>query len=260
MKNKRRNKDLETLIIAILLIMISVILLYLQCVIFKDAQHTVSLIFTNIAFIPLNVFFTAIVIQTLIEKRNNYHKREKLIMIKGVFFSELGSDLLEKFVKHDSGASVISDQAHVSKNWTNKDFKKLEEVIDEHNFEVDVYNLDLEKFSDLLNKNKEFLFSIITNPSLMEHETFSDMIIALFHLKEELKDIYINLDSSCSDRQHLKEDIRRLYRLMSKTWVVYMKHLKDEYPNLFIKAMVHNPFYKGTVIRKFDYTIRGDEF
>lgn len=246
MKIKKNKKYIDTILIAIVLISISLGLFYIQCRIFDDLQHTLSLLFANIAFIPMNIFFTAFVIENLIEKRNRHHKMEKLIMIQGVFFSEFGSEVLEKFVKHDEEANLISTVAHINKNWGNKEFKELNTVLNNHNFEVNINNFDLERLSSLINKNKDFLFSIISNPTLMEHEIFSDMTIALFHLKEELQDIYLNKDSVHSDKAHIKEDIRILYRLMSKSWALYMKHLKVEYPTLFVKAMAHNPFYRRT--------------
>ncbi|MGL5615015.1 MAG: hypothetical protein ACRDD2_02125 [Sarcina sp.] len=251
-KNKKRNKYKENILIGVVLISISLILFYLQCFIFDDLQHTLSLLFTNIAFIPMNIFFTAFVIENLIEKRNTHHKMEKLLMIKGVFFSEFGSELLEKFAKHDESVKKISDEAHINKNWSSQEFKQLNKTLDNHNFEVNIENLDLEKLSILINKKNNFLLSIITNPTLMEHESFSDMTIALFHLKEELQDIYINTDSICCDKEHIKQDIKVLYRLMAKSWASYMKHLKEEYPTLFVKAMTHNPFYKMQLKRNFN--------
>lgn len=243
MKKKKRFK--ETILIAIILVIISLVLFYIQSQIFNDSSYIVSLIFANIAFIPLNTFFTAFIIENLIEKRNTFHKMEKLVMIKGVFFSEFGSELLQKLVKYDSNAKAISAEAHVNKNWGSKEFKKLNRVMDNHAFESNINKVPLLEISNLINKNKDFLLSIITNPVLMEHEIFSDMTVALFHLKEELQDIYINTDCPCCDDAHLRQDIKNLYRLMAKNWAAYMRHLKEEYPALFVKAMIHNPFNRN---------------
>lgn len=248
MKNKKRFK--ETTLIAIVLVIVSLILFYIQSRLFNDSSYIVSLIFANIAFIPLNTFFTAFIIENLIEKRNTYHKMEKLIMIKGVFFSEFGSELLEKLIKYDSDSNYISLEAHVNKNWGTKEFKEFNRVIDSHKFESNINRIQLLEISELINKNKDFLLSIITNPVLMEHEIFSDMTVALFHLKEELQDIYINTNYLCCDDAHLRDDIKNLYRLMTKNWAAYMKHLKDAYPALFVKAMIHNPFNTNISINR----------
>jgi hypothetical protein len=37
-------------------------------------------------------------------------------------------------------------------------------------------------------------------------------------------------------------DIKRAYGLLVDQWLVYMKHLKDNYPYLFSLAMRVNPF------------------
>ena len=88
----------------------------------------------------------------------------------------------------------------------------------------------------------------------MEHESFSDMAISLFHLRDELQDRYFKMEYECGcyDRQHLAKDIKVSYRLMVNGWVMYMKHLKEEYPQLFVKEMINNPFDNRSFEEKFE--------
>ena len=96
------------------------------------------------------------------------------------------------------------------------------------------------------------IISFIGNPTLMEHEVFSELLMMLFHLIQEFDDRYYNVICNYCDDNHIGEDISICYRELSESWVQYMKHLKNEYPQLFVKAMLHNPFDKRNVDKKLE--------
>ncbi|MBP1889052.1 hypothetical protein J2Z53_000631 [Clostridium moniliforme] len=250
MNNKHKR---ETILIGIGLIALSLFLHYVHFLIFKDLHHTLIFLFADIAFIPMEVFFTAFVIERLLEDREKAHKMEKLNMIKGIFFSEFGTDLLEEFSKGDRDIENITKVAIVNKEWGKDDFKELERVIDEHKFSVDISKIDLEKVINILESKKDMIISFIGNPILMEHEVFSDLLISLFHLLEEFDDRYYNIICQCCDEKaHIEKDINDSYEQLGRIWGRYMKHLKSEYPQLFIKAMLHNPFDKRDIKDKLE--------
>ena len=232
----------ETILIGIGLILLSIFLHYLHYLTFKDLHHTLIFLFADIAFIPMDVFFTAFVIEKLLASREKVHNMEKLNMIKGVFFSEFGSDLLEELTKGDRNISNLSKIAIVDKEWGKKEFKELEDTIKEHNFSIDVNKVDINKIRDILRNKKDMLISFIGNPTLMEHEVFSDLLMSLFHLLEEFDDRYYNLICDCCDYNHIEKDLNVAYEQLTKIWCRYMRHLKGSYPQLFVKAMLHNPF------------------
>ena len=202
----------ETIMIGVGLIALSLFLHYLHYLVFRDLHHTLIFLFADIAFIPMEVFFTAFIIEKLLENREKEHRMEKLSMIKGVFFSEFGADLLEEFAKGDKDIKNLANVAIVNKDWSKKDFKG--------------------------------------NEALMEHEIFSELLMSLFHLLEEFDDRYYNLICNCCDESHIEKDITIAYEQLSRIWVRYMKHLKGDYPQLFLKAMLHNPFDTRSVEEK----------
>ncbi|MGL4874364.1 MAG: hypothetical protein ACRC30_06905, partial [Clostridium sp.] len=114
-KLKKHTK--ETIVIGILLIGLSLFLHFLHYKMFNDLHHTLIFLVADIAFIPMDVFFTAFVIEKLLDKRERAHKFEKLIIIKGVFFSEFGTELLEEFIKCDDDIQKIEGVAQIDKNW-----------------------------------------------------------------------------------------------------------------------------------------------
>ncbi|MBS5925968.1 MAG: hypothetical protein KIC66_02625 [Clostridium sp.] len=51
--------------------------------------------------------------------------------------------------------------------------------------------------------------------------------------EEDIEDIYIN---------HLNSDILKLYKYLTKEWIVYMKYIEKEYPFLYSFALTNIPF------------------
>ena len=45
-----------------------------------------------------------------------------------------------------------------------------------------------------------------------------------------------------SDLEHLRNDINRIYTLLTRQWLNYLVHLKRQYPYLYSLAMRTNPF------------------
>ena len=67
---------------------------------------------------------------------------------------------------------------------------------------------------EFLKGKQKFLLALLENPNLLEHETFTELLRAVFHLTEgtqKRKDIS-NLPMA--DYQHLKIDAERAYNLM----------------------------------------------
>ena len=88
----------------------------------------------------------------------------------------------------------------------------------------------------------KFLVGLLENPSLLEHESFTELLQAVFHLHEELQNRKELVNLPQSDLNHLSHDIKRGYVLLVGQWLNYMKHLKSNYPYLFSLAMRTNPF------------------
>jgi len=75
----------------------------------------------------------------------------------------------------------------------------------------------------------------------MEHDVFTDLLWAVFHLVEELsvRESFEGLPKT--DYDHLSGDIRRAFSQVLVEWLSYMKHLRNDYPYLFSLAVRMNP-------------------
>ena len=83
---------------------------------------------------------------------------------------------------------------------------------------------------------------LLENPLLIEHESFTDMLQAVFHLTSELTHRKDLTSLPANDQQHLTKDICRAYHLLIIQWLGYMRYLKQHYPYLFSLALRTNPF------------------
>jgi len=90
--------------------------------------------------------------------------------------------------------------------------------------------------------HREFLLRFLENPNLLEHDTFTDCLWAVFHLLDELAHRTDFQRLPDSDLQHLANDMERAYKLIVIEWLAYMRHLMKAYPYLFSLALRTNPF------------------
>ena len=83
---------------------------------------------------------------------------------------------------------------------------------------------------------------MLENPNLFEHDQFTDLLWAVFHLSEELVLRGEELDNlPKTDYEHLAGDLRRAYSQLTELWLQYTQHLKENYPFLFSLAARVNP-------------------
>jgi hypothetical protein len=82
---------------------------------------------------------------------------------------------------------------------------------------------------------------LLENPSLHEHESFAELLRAVFHLTEELSLEEDFCDASDADLKHLTADVNRCYGLLIREWDDYLSYLGANYPYLFSLAVRTNP-------------------
>lgn len=181
-------------------------------------------------------------IESMLESREKTQRLQKLNMIIGVFYSELGTKLLKKFSSHDANINEIRAALIVSNNWSNRDFSQAEKVLTHHGYNLNSRDMNLEDLHAFLSHHKGFLLALLENPQLIEHDSFTPLLQAVFHLAEELISRERLKDLPAADYAHLSGDLNRVYGLLTREWLTYMKYLKNNYPYLFSLAMRTNPF------------------
>jgi voltage-gated potassium channel len=177
-----------------------------------------------------------------LKRREEAFRRQKLNMVAGLFFSELGTGLLRQFAQLDPKIDMLNQILKVSNEWENEDFHQAEKSLEKHRFVIDSRRGDFLKLMVHLQNQANFLLRMLENPTLQEHENFTDLIRAIFHLRDELLNRVDLSEMPDTDRQHLEGDIVRIYKLLVLEWLSYMRYLKDNYGYLLSLALRVNPF------------------
>jgi len=228
---------------SILLILSSVLLYSFDYFVFRDAYYLFKVLVGELAFIPIEVLLVTLVIDRVVEEREREGLIEKLNLIIGIFFSEVGTTILKYCTSIDPGIDEIANFLLVESSWEERDFKKALEKCGDYNYEIEFDKVDLENMKEFLLSKRDFLLKLLENPNLLEHETFTHLLTAVFHLEDELSSRNLS-ELRNEDKKHLEVDIKRVYETSVSQWVLYMKHLKKTFPYLFVTAVSNNPFNK----------------
>lgn len=180
--------------------------------------------------------------EIMLAKREIEGRMRKLNMVIGVFFSEVGLQLLALFSRSDRAVESVRADLLVSANWNQEKFARAMKDLKDHDYSIDIELVDLEMVKDFVCSKRDFLVRLLENPILLEHQSFTDLLRAVFHFTEELayRDDVTGLPAS--DRSHLENDFKRAYQLLVKEWLDYIRYLKANYPFLFHLAVRTNPF------------------
>lgn len=180
--------------------------------------------------------------ELFLSRRDNETRIKKLNMVIGLFFSEAGTRLLRFFTDADPALDLVREALVIKADWSPSQFAIAADRLKGHPCHVSTDSIDLADLKRFLSEKSELLVGLMENPYMLEHGTFTDLVVAVLHLKEELesRDTLNNLPQS--DRDHLAGDMNRIYAQLSRLWLTHMGHLKGVYPFLFSLAVRKNPF------------------
>lgn len=235
-------KDKWTLVIILGLGILSGVFYSLDFNVFHDGKNEFIWFLRTLSFMPIEVLLVTLVIQKLLDEEEKRTKMKKLNMVIGLFFSEVGRDLLSYVIPADSFAVEKKKRLRMGNDWTPSDF---EQAIKASAKESAKLKVSREFFVDLknnLSKRREFMIKLLENSALLEHESFSELLTYIFHLIEELDMRADILKIHDKDLEHLEIDLRRSYGKLVTEWLTYLKHQKKEYPYLYSFSIRTNPF------------------
>jgi hypothetical protein len=199
----------------------------------------------DLAFLPLEVLLVVLIIERLLGRREQQNKLQKLNMVVGAFFSDIGNYLLGDLLQQFDNKADISRHLNVTESWTKKDFKNAAAYAFQLQIEVDCHKVNLEKLKSFLAEKRIFLLTMLENPNLLEHDRFTDLLWAVTHLDEELEARQSVTNLPDNDLIHIANDIQRLYDHLASEWLDYIEHLKTNYPHLFSLILRTHPFQKN---------------
>lgn len=196
----------------------------------------------DLAFIPLNVLIVGVVIDRLLAARERRALLHKLNMVIGAFFAEVGSDLIDRLLEFD--ADIAHDRPHMlfDATWKPADYARNRQAVAVDSHPMDLSRSDVTRLAGLLREKRPFILGLLENGNLLEHESFTDMLWAVTHLAEELAARRDLTALPAADARHIELDMSRAYGRLLGEYLLYVSHLKADYPYLFSFAVRTNPF------------------
>ena len=228
--------------ISLLLIIASVLTYTIHYLIFRDLHHILIYMIGDFGFLFLDVLLVILLIERLLSRREKRSIMNKLNMVIGTFLSEVGLELLRKFSNFVINSQNLEKQLEMNTDWEKKDFKKAMTAIQKFPYQIKIDKTSLFEIRQFLISKRSFLMRLLENPNLLEHERFTDLLWAVFHLTEELVfrgDLLEDLPDT--DYEHLSIDLQRAYSQLTIEWISYTAHLKESYPFLYSLAARVNP-------------------
>jgi hypothetical protein len=228
--------------LAIVLIAISLCIYSFKLFFLKNPGDTANYIFNALGFLPVNVLLVTLVLNKLLAERSRRERMEKMNMVIGTFYAEVGNQLIRDIAPADPSIDRLRESLVVGNSWDTTAFLEVRKKIANHEYHVDPSAIDPADLHAFLASRRDFMLRLLENPILLEHESFTGLLRAVFHLTEELR---CRPDFGClpeTDRAHLAGDVRRVYEQLVLQWLDYMEYLKASYPYLCSLEMRTNPF------------------
>ncbi len=196
----------------------------------------------SLAFVPFQVLLVTLIVDGLLGRREQQARLKKLNIVIGVFFSEVGMALLGRCLALERRAAELRAELGQAAGWSPA---RLEaEAVRYRAFSPSAEPRleELERVRALLVERRGVLTSLMANPSVLEHEHFTDLLWAIFHLAEELGERRDLRALPPSDLAHLAGDVQRVFPILIGEWLSYLRHLQEDYPYLYSLAGRTNPF------------------
>lgn len=233
------HKRSEALIL--LMLLLSLLLYGLDYFLFGQVRDIGTGFLGNLAFLPIYVVFVTFMIERVLKEREKDALRQKMNMVIGVFFSEVGTPLLKDGFGFLVDGELLAARVKVSAKWSDAEFRELSLFLDSGEMKMESRLCSMDCLKEFLVGKRNFMLGLLENPNLLEHDGFTELLWAVFHLLEELQARPRVTGLHDADMDHLSGDIRRAYTHLLKQWVVYLQHLKSDYPYLFSLAVRNNP-------------------
>ena len=110
------------LMLGIALVALSAALYTLHYAAFRDVHHILIYLVGDVAFVPIEVLLVTLIIHSVLSSREKRIKLQKLNMVVGAFFSEVGAYLLADFSDRDPDLEDIRKDLLITGEWTDEKF------------------------------------------------------------------------------------------------------------------------------------------
>jgi len=210
-------------------------------VVFGDANLIFSSVILSLGFTPIWIILFTLVLNQLLARREKEARLSKLNMLIGCFFSECGTVLMKTLPDFDPNREHLGKYLTLTDKWSRKEFMAAQKFVRTFQYSITINVDKLDELKRFLIEKRTFLLWLLDNPSLLEHESFSSLMMSIFHLTDELSYRSDLKNLPDTDYAHLIIDIKRVYSSLMPEWIEYMQYQKSSYPYFYSLSMRINP-------------------
>jgi hypothetical protein len=150
------------LLVGAALVAISVVLYLVNYFIFRDGRNLIFYLLIDLAFLPIEVLIVGVIVERLIAIRDKSAIAQKLNMVIGAFFSELGTPLLARLLPTMDAAPEIRERLHLKASWKKEDFSRASQFARTLQGEVDLSRVDLYDLKSYMLEKRDRISSSTT--------------------------------------------------------------------------------------------------
>lgn len=194
------------------------------------------------------MLLVTLIVDRVLRMRERESLMKKLYMVIGAFFSEVGTGLLGHFAVLDVDSGARGNKLSVDRGWDDGAFGAALRGIRQRQVRMDHLRGYLPGPRRFLVARRGFLLGLLQNQNLLEQETFTELLSAVFPLMEEPEARADATALGPADGEHIAGDIKRATAILIIEWLAYLRHLKTDYPYLFSLGVRTNPFHPGAKV------------
>jgi hypothetical protein len=180
--------------------------------------------------------------EDILNSRDRRVRRDKCHMLSGLYFSEIGNELLDRIAPDADQRPGLPRELRDRDVWTPSELRTVARWLGNTDMSAGTVAVDLGELRTFLESRTTLLLRLLENPALLENESFTELLRAVFHLREELAHRADLAQLAEADRKHISGDIHRVHERTVPQWIEYMEYLQEHYPYLFSLAVRTNPF------------------
>lgn len=226
----------------LLLLCASALLYAIHYLIFRDLHHLAIFGLHELAFVPLEVILVTLGLDQLVEKTHREEARSKVSIIETLYFNESGGTMLRYLTSFDPDAARLRELLQVTEDWRSSDFRQAIRQLKSYPFLLDLDRIDFFGLHYHLSQRHEYYRSMLENPALTQSEAFTEMIMKIYLLWEELDGRTNLYQLPEKDRNYLAELLHEIYRELTEYWLdnVYNHSIHNRFR--LHRAVESNPF------------------
>jgi hypothetical protein len=197
--------------------------------------------YLHLSFLPIHALVLGLILDELIQLREKIERRKRLNMFLGVFFRQMGMDIMLNLLLLVDNREELEERLLVGKHWKARHFRRARRELANLKLIMRPDRVALASLLDFLASRDQDIIEMTRNPLMLEFKGLYRCLLSLFHLIEETR--FRGPVDTLSEGavKHLAQDAGKTLILLSSRWLAYLEHLKGEHPVLFgFQVGLHN--------------------